>query len=186
MENFDYSQTMKDVEYFLWHEFADHYIEMIKSSIYENKNIESIKYTLYTIGLGVLKLFSPFVPHITEDIYCNIYQKFEKEKSIHISRWPELVLIDKESENAGEKVKTYISQVRSWKSNQGIALNAPVNTIATYASKDYISKIKSIHASSGTESAILETLKSPKLKNLKKRVKILRETENIEKSTQVE
>ncbi|MFX1493102.1 MAG: mRNA surveillance protein pelota [Promethearchaeota archaeon] len=46
---------------------------------------------------------------------------------------------------------------------------------------DYLSKISSIHASSGTESAILETLKSTKLKKLKKNVKILQEVENIEK-----
>ena len=46
---------------------------------------------------------------------------------------------------------------------------------------DYLPKINSIHASSGTESAILETLKSSKLKNLKKNVKVLQETENIEK-----
>ena len=100
MENFDYSQTMKDVEYFLWHELADHYIEMIKSSIYENKNVESIKYTLYTLGLGVLKLFSPFIPHITEEIYNNFYQKFENDKSIHLSSWPEPVLIEDEKEVA--------------------------------------------------------------------------------------
>ena len=65
MDNFDYSQTMKEAEYFLWHEFADHYIEMAKSSIYNKENIDSIRYTSYTIGLGILKLFSPFFPHIT-------------------------------------------------------------------------------------------------------------------------
>jgi valyl-tRNA synthetase len=68
MDNFDYSQTLKDVEYFLWHEVADHYLEMIKSSIYENKNLDSIKYTLYILGLGTLKLFAVFFPHLTEEI----------------------------------------------------------------------------------------------------------------------
>ena len=155
MDRFDYSQTMKDVEYFLWHELADHYIEMIKSSIYENKNVESIRYTLYIIGLGILKLFAPFIPHITEEIYFNFYKKFEGKESIHILDWPEPVLIDRETESAGESVKNYISQVRSWKSEKGIALNAPLKTTATYASKDLISKYKK------SESIIKTTLKYP-------------------------
>jgi len=155
MDNFDYSQTMKDVEYFLWHELADHYIEMIKSSIYENNNVDSIKYTLYTVGLGTLKLFASFIPHIAEEIYQTFYKQFEKDESIHISDWPEPVLVDKEKEIAGEYVKEYISQVRSWKSEQGIALNAPINTTATYASKDLTSKFKQ------SESIIKSTLKYP-------------------------
>ena len=142
MDKFDCSQTMKEVEYFLWHELADHYIEMIKTSIYENKDIESIKYTLYTIGLGTLKLFAVFFPHITEEIYADFYKKFEAAKSIHISDWPEPILVDKEKESAGESVKNYISQVRSWKSEQGIALNAPLESSATYSTSNYISKIK--------------------------------------------
>jgi len=45
---------------------------------------------------------------------------------------------------------------------------------------NYISKIHNLHASSGTESAILEILKSKKLVSLKQNVKILQETEKIE------
>jgi valyl-tRNA synthetase len=155
MDEFDYSQTMKDVEFFLWHELADHYIEMIKGSIYENKNLDSIKYTLYTIGLGTLKLFATFIPHISEEIYTNYYQQFEKDKSIHVSAWPEPELVDNETEKAGESVKDYISQVRSWKSERGIALNAPIDAIATYSSKDLSIRFKN------NETIIKSTLKFP-------------------------
>ena len=156
MDEFDYSQTMKEVEYFLWHELADHYIEMIKSSIYEEKNVESIQYTLYTVGLGLLKLFAPFIPFITEEIYQNQYKDSKGDNSIHVSAWPEPILVDEEKENTGELVKNYISQIRSWKSEQGIALNASINTSATYASKETISKLKA------SESIITSTLKYPK------------------------
>jgi len=156
MDEFDYSQTMKEIEYFLWHELADHYIEMIKSSIYEEKNVESIQYTLYTVGLGLLKLFAPFIPFITEEIYQNQYKDSKGDNSIHVSAWPEPILVDEEKENTGELVKNYISQIRSWKSEQGIALNASINTSATYASKETISKLKA------SESIITSTLKYPK------------------------
>ena len=155
MDVFDYSQAMKETEYFLWHELADHYIEMIKSSIYSKSNEESIRYTLYEIGLGIIKLFAPFFPHLTEEIYHEIYKKFEKDASIHISKWPEEILINKEVETVGESVKNYISQIRSWKSEKGIALNAPINAISTYANKDYIKNLQN------SKSVILSTLKLP-------------------------
>jgi valyl-tRNA synthetase len=155
MDSFEYSQSMKETEYFLWHELADHYIEMIKSSVYEKKNIESIEYTLYTVGLGVLKLFAPFIPHITEEIYSNIYKKYEGVESIHVSEWPKVIFIDEEAEERGEAVKNFISQVRSWKSSKGIALNAPLKSNATYGEKEFISKLN------GSKSIIKSTLKLP-------------------------
>jgi len=155
MDAFEYSPSMKDIEYFVWHELADHYIEMIKSSIYEGKNVESIQYTLYTVGLGLLKLFAPFIPFITEEIYQNQYKQTVGDKSIHLSAWPKPLFVDEEKEEIGELVKQYISQVRSWKSEQGIALNTTLNATATYASKDIISKLKP------SESIIASTLKYP-------------------------
>jgi len=141
MDVFDYSQAMKEIEYFLWHELADHYVEMIKGSFYNKENVDSIRYTLYTIGLGTLKLFAPFFPHITEEIYWDLFKEYEDDKSIHVSPWPKPILIDEEKELAGETVKSYIAQVRAWKSEQGWALNAPMNSSATFTSAQNISKI---------------------------------------------
>ena len=154
MNVFDYSQAMKEIEYFLWHELADHYIEMIKTSIYKNENVESISYTLYTLGLGILKLFAPFLPHITEEIYHQFYKKFESCMSIHVSSWPEIILIDNEAEQTGDNVKKYISEVRSWKSAQGMSLNAPMHAHTTYAGNN-------INSYKPSESIIKSTLNYP-------------------------
>jgi len=142
MDMFEYSAAMKDVEYFLWHELADHYLEMIKGSLYNKENVESIRFTLHTLGFGVLKLFAPFFPHLTEEIYHDFYKRYETDASIHLSAWPEAVLIDDEKEQAGEIVKEYIATVRAWKSEQGIALNAPIPALATYAPSNMISSLQ--------------------------------------------
>jgi valyl-tRNA synthetase len=142
MDIYDYSTTMKEIEYFLWHEFADHYIEMAKSSIYQNKNIDSISYTLYTIGLGILKLFAVFFPHITEELYQKHYKKFEEHISIHISNWPSEIIIDDAAEESGEIVKKYIAQIRAEKSGQGIALNARYDVYKTYSTDKKIKLFK--------------------------------------------
>jgi valyl-tRNA synthetase len=155
MDVYDYSQAMKEIEYFLWHELADHYLEMIKGSLYNKQNVESIRYTLYTIGLGVIKLFAPFFPHICEEIYYEKYKEFEKDASIHLSTWPEIILIDEKKEQAGETIKDYIQKIRAWKSEQGIALNAPIPALATYASSEIIKNLQ-------TNSAIIfSTLRYP-------------------------
>ncbi len=131
MENFEYSNAMKEIEHFLWHEFADHYIEMVKHRIYEKKD-EAALYTLYLIGLGVAKLLAPFLPFITEEVYHQFYKRFENEESIHISSWPEPVLEDKEAEDMGEVVKEIIAVVREWKSRQGMPLNTSIKKIILY------------------------------------------------------
>ena len=131
MDKFEFSNALREIEYFLWHEFADHYIEMVKHRVYE-KNDESALFTLYIIGLGMIKLFAPFLPFITEEIYNSVYKKFEGNESIHLSEWPKPVLIDEEAEKKGEIVKEVISKIREWKSRNRIALNTPIKKVTIY------------------------------------------------------
>ena len=152
MERFEYSNAMKEIEYFLWHEFADHYIEMVKHRVYEKKD-DSALYTLYTIGLGIAKLFAPFLPFIAEEIYHNFYRKFEEDESIHVSKWPSPLFVDEEAEKEGEKVKIVIARIREWKSKQGMPLNAPIEKVTIYGNVDALDiiagtlKIKNIEIS---------------------------------------
>ena len=71
-----------------------------------------------------------------------MYKEFEQDTSIHLSAWPTVILIDENKEHAGEMVKEYIQKVRAWKSEQGMALNAPVPAVATYASSEMISSLQ--------------------------------------------
>ncbi|MFH1013403.1 MAG: valine--tRNA ligase, partial [Thermoplasmatota archaeon] len=133
MDVYDFSQALKEIEYFLWHELADHYIEMAKAYIFKKKECDSIHYTLYTIGLGMLQLFAPFFPHITEELYQHIFKRSIGYESIHISQWPTSILSDRNALNAGELVKNYIANVRAYKSERGLPLNAALHSTATYA-----------------------------------------------------
>lgn len=154
-DRFDYSQAMKDIEYFLWHEFADHYIEMAKSSLNIDRNTESTRFTLYALGLGIIKLFAPFFPHITEELYQIMYKAFEGVESIHLSTWPSSILVDENALINGETIKSFIANVRAFKSDHGIALNAPLTSSATYGPQELIDQLKD------QEEMIKETLKLP-------------------------
>ncbi|MCD6573180.1 MAG: valine--tRNA ligase [Thermoplasmata archaeon] len=128
MDSFEFSDAMKKIEYFIWHEFADHYIEMVKYRIYSNKDSSAL-YTLYEIGFGIAKLIAPFLPFIAEEIYHEYFKKFEGNESIHIASWPQPMFIDEEAIKKGEEIKKVIAKIREWKNKNGIALNAPIEKV---------------------------------------------------------
>jgi valyl-tRNA synthetase len=125
MDDYQFDKAMKVIENFLWHEFADHYIEMVKHRVYEEKD-EGALYALYTIGLGLTKILATFLPHITEEIYQAHFKHIDGKKSLHLSDWPEPVMHDEDSIVKGELAKDIIATVRNWKSDNGIPLNSEI------------------------------------------------------------
>ena len=72
---------------FIWEEFCDWYIEMVKPRLYneEDTTKAAALYTLKTVLVDALKLLHPYMPFITEEIYCTL---LPEEESIMISEWP--------------------------------------------------------------------------------------------------
>ena len=87
----NYARTKFNAEEFFWKFFTDYYLEIVKQRVYKGKGNKklSAQYTLYTALLAIVKMFAPITPFITEEIYQQYFRKFEKDKSIHISKWPE-------------------------------------------------------------------------------------------------
>jgi len=94
--NYEYSKAKAETEQFFWKMFCDNYLEIVKKRVYNGKGEKrlSAQYTLYQSLLTILKLIAPIMPFVTEDIYQNHFKKLEKEKSIHISKWPEVKVFD--------------------------------------------------------------------------------------------
>ena len=135
-QKYEYSKAKSEVEQFFWSDFCDYYLETIKSSIYNNKKDKSsAQYTLYKSLLTILKLIAPIMPFITEEIYQKHFKKIEKEKSIHISKWPKPG--KEKSKGDWEVIKKNISKVRQEKSKKHVSLNTSITTPLTIPSKDY-------------------------------------------------
>jgi valyl-tRNA synthetase len=128
MDNFQFDKTRKIVVEFIWHELADHYLELVKHRIYDpgDKVINSI---LYSIGLGIIKLIAPLLPHITEEIYQKYYRTFENCKSVHLTNWPNPIYKDVKGESDGSIIRDIIRGIRHWKSEQGIPLNVDLKYV---------------------------------------------------------
>jgi valyl-tRNA synthetase len=132
--NYEYSRTKLGTENFFWHTFCDNYLEIVKDRLYnpERRGHESrtaAQYTLYTAFLTILKLMAPIMPHITEELYHSYYKKHEKDKSIHLSKWPSLDITNKEAESIGEFAISIIQESRRVKAERNMSLKSPLKKI---------------------------------------------------------
>ncbi len=93
MENFELGIAVQKVYDFIWDEFCDWYIEMVKPRLYNTDDAASQNaalWTLRTVLTDALKLLHPYMPFITEEIFCSLQDRSNEncEESIMISSWP--------------------------------------------------------------------------------------------------
>jgi len=88
MENFELGIAVQKIYDFIWDEFCDWYIEMVKPRLYNSDDAASQNaalWTLKTVLIDALKLLHPYMPFITEEIFCTLQSE---EESVMISKWP--------------------------------------------------------------------------------------------------
>ena len=122
MEKYELGIAVAKLNDFIWEEFCDWYIEMVKPRLYNDEDTTKIAaiWTLKKVLIDALKLLHPYMPFITEEIFCNIQ---DKEESIMISSWP--VYKDEYSfakdENAIETIKTAVRNIRNLRAEMNVA-----------------------------------------------------------------
>ena len=114
IDGFELGVFAQKIYDFIWNEFCDWYIEMVKPRLYneEDKTKLAAQYTLNKVLADSLKLLHPIMPFITEEIYTKLYNN---DESIMISKWPEYsknMDFDKE-ELAVEELKNIITGIRN-------------------------------------------------------------------------
>ena len=124
LEVYGFDKAMREVENFIWHEFADDYVEMVKG-----RNDPAVKYTLYNVFLGALKMLAIFMPHVTEEVYQERFRPIDGCKSIHLTSWPEPMFVDEDAEQAGIKLAEVLASIRAWKGEKKVPLNAELAKI---------------------------------------------------------
>ncbi len=92
MEKYELGIAVQKVYDFIYDVLCDWYIEMIKPRLYNTDDAKSANAALYTIKtvlIDSLKLLHPYMPFITEEIYCTLTEGDEdRDESIMISSWP--------------------------------------------------------------------------------------------------
>jgi len=122
MEKYDLGIAVQKVYDFIWDEFCDWYIEMVKPRLYNSEDANSQNaalYTLNTVLIDALKLLHPYMPFITEEIFCTMQ---DAEESIMISAWPvydEAKAFDKEEKEI-EVLKEAIRGIRNVRTGMNV------------------------------------------------------------------
>ena len=145
LDKFQFAEALNSIEDFFWNYFTDNYIELVKNRRMLGNASDSLSAstTLILILENLLKLFAPFVPMITEEIWTTMHPE---SKSIHIQDWPKSLNIEfgNISSKEFEAAKEAISSVRKGKTSLGIGLGKEIEKIKIITNAEKQSTIKEI------------------------------------------
>ena len=117
MEKYDFGVAVAKLNDFIWEEFCDWYIEMVKPRLYNEEDTTKAA-ALFTLKIS-LKLLHPYMPFITEEIFCSLQ---DEEESIMVSEWPvfEEEFDFKAEENEVEMIKNAVRNIRNLRADMNV------------------------------------------------------------------
>ena len=140
---YDFAAAKSEIETFFWRDLADNYIEMSKQRLYNEESPDpAARDTLYRILLNMVKLFAPFLPHVTEEIYQGLFREADSPHSVHRTSWPEVypAFENEKAERTGEIMVSVATAVRRYKSEQNIAMGTELPAVVIRLSDDDLRK----------------------------------------------
>lgn len=136
MEQYELGIAVQKISDFLWNEFCDWYIEMVKPRLYdlEDPTREAALWTLQQVLMDGLKLLHPYMPFITEEIFCSLCE----EPSIMISKWP---IFDKEmqflkAEQSIARIQEAVREIRALRTEKQVAPSKKISLFVTTQKKE--------------------------------------------------
>lgn len=141
---YEYAVALDATNQFFWADFCDNYLELIKARVYNEEGKfsaaaqQSAVRALYYCLQGILKLYAPIVPHVTEELYSHIFaDDYAAKGSLHArGQWVKLsdYRVDAEALTQGAHALAVLEQVRSEKSTRNISIKFPIRMLSIPAS----------------------------------------------------
>lgn len=145
LNKYQFAEALNLTEDFFWNYFTDNYIELVKNRRLNGSSVDSLSAstTLILILENVLKLFAPFVPMITDEIWLTMYPD---KKSIHLQKWPQKIDVDLNniSSHEFEVAKESIASIRKEKTSNEIGLGKEVEKITITVNKEKIEALNQV------------------------------------------
>ena len=133
MERYQFDLTLKMIRSFAWEILADHYIELVKYRLYgeQSPDQDAARWTLGVVIDSLARLIAPITPFFAEEVRSYLHPG----ESVHAAEWPPVdeSMIDPSIDFEGERIRNIAWAIRRYKSEHGIALNAPLKGIEIYA-----------------------------------------------------
>jgi len=141
MDKFELGIAVQKVYDFIWEEFCDWYIEMVKPRLYSDTDTtkSAALWTLKKVLIDSLKLLHPYMPFVTEEIFCTLQ---DEEESIMVSNWPEFdeKYDFSDDEKAVETIKQAVKGIRNVRSEMNVPPSKKA-TVIVVSDSDKIRKI---------------------------------------------
>ena len=141
-EKYDYTRALEVAETFFW-AFTDDYVELVKERTYGNQGEAAANSARAALGITthtLLKLFAPFIPFVTEEVWS-----WWQEGSIHLQSWPkssEIITNKSTGIDALNNVTWILSEVRKVKTENKQSMKAEVKSLEIWAKADVIEQVK--------------------------------------------
>lgn len=124
LDKYELGIAVSKVQDFVWDEFCDWYIELVKPRMYdkseEGRNSKNAAlWTLKKVLSQALKLIHPYMPFITEEIYCTLHPE---EESIMITDWPvyDESIDDQDAEKGMIRVMDLVREIRNVRTEMNV------------------------------------------------------------------
>lgn len=128
INSYSFKAATKDLYDFVWHDFCDWYLELIKPRLYSESTEETAPAVLRHVLTGTLKLLHPFIPFITEEIW----QKLPGAPDALItSKFPDVesTLIDEKTEEKLTSLQKMINEIRSIRADMNVPSGEYITTM---------------------------------------------------------
>lgn len=128
MQHYQFDRALKAIREFTWTVLADQYIELTKGRLYlEDDSRESARAALW-ITLDILcRMLAPFTPHFAEECYAHL-----AGESVHSQPWIRFSFEDAGARAQGTALNAIVAELRRYKHDHGLALNAPFGRVTIY------------------------------------------------------
>ena len=136
---YEYADALDATNQFFWADFCDNYLELIKKRVYNEDGSaspasqQSAVRTLHYVLDGILKLYAPFTPHVTEELYSHIFaDAYTAKGSLHAkSQWPNAkeYPIDAQALNRGLQALGVLALIRAQKSSTNRSIKFPIDKL---------------------------------------------------------
>ena len=141
-DKYDYTRALEVAETFFW-AFTDDYVELVKERTYGNQGEAAANSARAALGITthtLLKLFAPFIPFVTEEVWS-----WWQEGSIHLQSWPkssEIITNQSVGIDPLNNVTWILSEVRKVKTENKQSMKAEVKTLEIWAKAEVIEQVK--------------------------------------------
>ncbi len=154
LERYEFGLALKEIEAFFWRDFCDNYLEMVKDRLYDLSPGNSAERaggqsSLSAVLDALLKLFAPFLPHVTEELFQSLFAgpaggANAPFRSIHRESWPDPVRFpaDDAAEEAFTAATSVIAVGRRWKSERSLSMKTPIGALTVAGEEKRIAALE--------------------------------------------